>query len=147
MAELDPTVAFVPEKCSGCGVQCDLSIQLAGVMAMKRTVEHAGESLMGEPGERFDAMVEAMVPEEIADRAKESIRMSVGEDIGEMDKSIEGIQDDINANALSCDGVLKMRASREGVTYTVNVCTSRRIYMRGGAPTQVPTHIRADSEK
>jgi hypothetical protein len=147
MSELSSRLASVPDKCSGCGVQCDLSMDLARAMAMKRAAEHAGGSLVGEAGERFDAMVEAMVPEEIADEAKDVIRKTVGEDIGEMDKTIEGIQDEIKANALSCNGVLKMRASREGVTYTVSVCTSPRIYIRGGAPTQAPTQIRADSEK
>jgi hypothetical protein len=147
MSELGRELVFVPEKCGGCGVQCDLSMDLARAMAMKQAVEHAGGGLVGEAGERFDAMIEATVPEEIADEAKEGIRKSVGEGIGEVDRTIEGIQDEINANALACSGVLKMRASREGVTYTVSVCTSPRIYIRDGPSTQVPTHIRADSEK
>jgi len=102
--------------------------------------EIAGSSLVGDSGERFDDMVEARVPEEDVEEVKQGVRRSVSESLEELDEGIEAIKDDITANAVACSGVLKMRASKAGVTYTVNVCTSSRAYGKD-APTSLPTHI------
>jgi hypothetical protein len=77
---------FVPPQCEGCGVQCELGAELARLLNVKRMAERTGESLVGDSGERFDAMVEAEVPEEHADDVKQGIRMSVGESIEEIDR-------------------------------------------------------------
>jgi hypothetical protein len=143
--EFNHITVAIPAKCEGCGVQCELAAELVRLSAMKGVVEELGGDLVGEPGERFDATVEARVPEEVADVVKQGIRKSVSAGIGDLDSQIEDLKGVIDANALACGGLFKMRATKGGVTYTVSVCTSPRFYAEG-TPTQLPTNILAEPE-
>jgi hypothetical protein len=135
----------LPEKCRGCGIQSELGAKLFALLIIKHLAEETGESLVGEPGERFDAMVEARMPGEAADEAKQFIRKAVGSRIDDLDQHITDTQDEIAANALSCGGILRMRAVKGDVAYTAGICTSARIHIRDGAPSQIPTEVRVQS--
>lgn len=108
-------------------------------------MEQAGENLVGDAGERFDEIIEAALPEAIADEAKQAIRQRVGKDLEEIDKEVAEIREDMDSNALSCSGILKMRASKGDVTYTVSVCTSPKVYLRDGPASYLPLNVQASS--
>lgn len=138
--------AAVPAKCEGCGVQCELTHDLIRLLLSKHLANTAGERLVGDAGKDFDCLVDEHVPEEIADQIKTGFRKSLGNDIANLDEEIETTKQEIQANELACSGVFKMRATRGDVTYTVNVCTSPRIYVRDRSkPEHLPTHIQTTS--
>lgn len=138
--ELD---AVVPEKCRNCAVQCELSAELGKILVTKFLYEDFGEKLVGEDGQEFDRIIESTYPEDMAEEAKSNIRKVTGDSMEMIDRDIEDKRAEINANALSCSGPLKMRASKGGITYTVTVCTSNRVNTRGGQE-HLPTHVRTD---
>lgn len=145
MFEFEPEI-ITAKKCQGCGVQCEAGSRLLSLLFMKHMANRAGESLIGEDGQAFDAMIDEQVPTEFAEEIKQSIRKMVGEDMSDLDQRIDEAKQDKAANELACDGVLKMRASKGDVTYTVNVCTSPRVYLRdGNQPDHLPAHVRAES--
>lgn len=100
---------------------------------------------MGEAGEQLDEIIEAHLPADEAEEIKQQTREAVSRGIDDIDKEIDAVQQEINANALSCAGVLKMRAAKDDVSYTVNVCTSARVHVRDGDPQHLPAHIQAKS--
>jgi hypothetical protein len=137
--------ATIPTQCEGCGVQCELRTALMGLQIAKHMMQQAAGGLVGESGEAFDAMIDEQVPAEVADQIKLDVRKMAGRDIESLDESIDRAQQEIDSNALSCSGVLKMRASKGDVTYTVSVCTSQKQYVRDGRPSHLPVHIKAES--
>ncbi len=140
--------AAVPAKCEGCAVQCDLKSKLGTLLFEKHMAETIGGTLVGKDGEEFDAMLEANFSEEEAILAKQSARQFIGQGIDAVDDEITATHRQIDTNALSCSGVLKMRAAKDDVRYTVSVCTSARVYIRDSeTPQHLLTHIRAESAK
>jgi len=136
----------LPPQCEGCGVQCEAASRLMSLLISKQLAQQAGETLVGEDGERVDEMIDEAVPPEVANDVKHQLRMMVGKDMETIDQEIDSEQAGINANALACSGVLKMRASKGDVTYTANICTSPRVYSRDSVqPEHLPVHIRASS--
>lgn len=138
----------LPDRCKGCAVQCENFAELAGLMVHKEMGNMIGESLVGDEGKEFDEMLDSRLPEDIAEEAKVHLRQSVGDGLEDIDQRVTDIKDKISADALACDGVLKMRASKGDVTYTVNVCTSQREYTRDSStPEHMPVHINAASRE
>lgn len=133
----------LPEKCNGCAVQCDNVAQLAGLMIHKEMGNKIGESVMDED---FETFLGESLPSDVADEALVHLRQSIGEGLDDIDDRIEEIKDIISADSLACDGVLKMRAAKGDVLYTVSVCTSQRRYTRDSSiPEHLPVHINARS--
>lgn len=136
----------LPERCRDCAVQCGNFATLAALMHHKEMGNMIGESLVGDEGKEFDEMLDSHLPVEIAEEAKVHLRQSIGDGLEDIDQRVTGIKDKISADALACDGVLKMRASKGDVTYTVGVCTSQREYTRDSStPEHTPVHINATS--
>ncbi len=133
----------IPEQCNNCGVQCELATELGELMIAKRIIGHLGEHLVGEDGQEFDRLIEHIVPEDHAEQTKTMIRKLVGEDMNTIDERITMQRDTIAANARSCSGPLNMRAVKGGVRYTVNVCTSARVYIRDKQQ-HLPMHVTAE---
>lgn len=131
----------IPESCADCGVQCELGAQLARMLAIKHMMTHVAESLIGDSGESFNAMVDESAPVEIADQIKQFARSSTATNLDEIDRDIDATKEQIKTNANSCSGPLKMRASKNDTTYTVSVCTSADQYDDSGA-SHLPTHIK-----
>lgn len=139
--DIDQQVAEVmPERCADCGVQCELGTQLARMLVVKHMMTRAAESLVGESGELFDSKIDETAPAEITDQIKRAARSSTASKLDEIDQDIEDITGEINNNSLLCKGPLKMRASKEGVMYTVSVCTSAGQCDDGLG--HLPTHIK-----
>lgn len=145
---LSPEIELqMPQKCLGCPIQCELKTQVGSLLFEKHLAESVGGSLVGEMGERFDAMVESQLPEEEAEQIKQSARQAVSKGIDNIDSEIASTRQEIDSNVLSCNGVLKMRAAKAGIRYTVSVCTSRRVYLlNGDKPEHAPAHIKAELE-
>lgn len=145
MFEVEPELA-IPDKCRDCGIQCELGRQLLEMTLFRHVAGSAAEELVGDSGMQFDEMIDRAFPEEKADDIKAMFRKNAGNSLEEIDEAIDSCREEIDANAMSCGGVLRMRATKGDVTYTVNVCTSQRLYDRDGKlPKHVPVHIRADS--
>lgn len=137
----------IPSECEGCGVQCELQAKIGSLLILKHWMEATGENLIGDEGEQFDERIDAQLPDEVADMIKSGIRSNVSSNLEEIDKNLEDTQQEMSANSLSCGGLLKMRAAKDDVTYTVSVCTSPRLYIRDGDPAHLPTHVKAESAK
>lgn len=138
----------LPDKCMGCAVQCENVAELGKLMANKDMGNMIGESLVGEEGREFDEMLETKLPEKIAAEAKTNLRQLVGDGLEDIDRRITDVKDKITADALACDGVLKMRATKGDVIYTVSVCTSQREYTRdSSAPEHLSVHVNATSRE
>lgn len=135
----------VPAKCNGCPIQCELKSQIAELVFAKHLATVLGGSLIGESGERFDEILDEHLPEDAAEAFKRNARDAVSRGMDDIDHEIEATTQEINANALSCEGNLKMRAAKGDVSYTVSVCTSARVHLRDGGPQHLPAHIQADS--
>jgi hypothetical protein len=132
----------IPEQCIGCAVQCEALSSLATLILAKAVGNFHAERLVGDEGTAFDELIDKSCSEESADLLKSAFRQALGGDLDEIDEGIEEFNDQISSNALACSGVLKMRASRDGASYTVSVCTSPLVY--GDDSTRrkhVPTHI------
>jgi hypothetical protein len=107
-----------------------------------------GESLVGEDGQEFDQWIEDTIPPEMADEAKTEFRKDVGDTIAEIYERIEAGQQEIAANAMACSGVLRMRATKDHVTYIVNLCTSPRVHVLGREkPMHISLHVSANPAK
>lgn len=130
----------IPDRCSDCGVQCELGAQLTRMLIIKHMMTHAAESLIGQSGESFNATIDANAPAEIADQIKQLTREATAGNLDEIDRQIEVAKEEITANSSSCSAPLKMRTSKAGVSYTVSVCTSPKQYMDDGSA-HMPTHI------
>lgn len=138
----------LPDKCMGCAVQCENVAELAKLMARQEMGNRVGESLVGDEGKEFDEMLEANLPKEVAAEAKTNVRQVVGDGLEDVDRRITDVKDKITADALACDGVLKMRATKGDVIYTVSVCTSQREYTRdSSAPEHLSVHVNATSRE
>lgn len=138
-------ILAIPEKCRDCPVQCELQARMGELLMAQQAMGSFGEALVGKKGEKFDEMIDATLPREVADEMKEVARKRVGFDLEKVDENIDETRQEIDAIALSCSGVLKMRATKGDVTYTVSLCTSPRVYLRDGGPAHTPSHIQADS--
>lgn len=141
----------IPPKCEGCGVQCDLAQKLVGLIMKKNLGLQVGEQLIGDVpifglGEDQELeQIEELGIENI-EELKSGIRKLVGDGLDNIDDEIDSLNAEINANAIACDGVLKMRASKGDVTYTVSVCTSPRVYMRDSDyPEHISAHVKTQS--
>jgi hypothetical protein len=139
----------VPDKCVGCPEQCHLQGRLAALMSEKRFAETIGEVLVGEPGEEFDAFIEASLPEDIVEEFKGEARKSVGRGIDRIEEEIASTYQEIDVNALSCNGVLKIRAtSKEGNRYNMALCNNPRLYVLDSDTYQhLAVHVRVESPK
>lgn len=137
----------LPDKCKGCGIQCNLYSKIAELLDMQASLGAFGEDLVGEPGAQFDAFIDSQIPDELADNVKKQTRQKVGSDIEKLDQDISETRREIDNHALACNGVLKMRASKGDVTYTASICTSPALYVRDGRAAHIPIHVEAASVK
>jgi hypothetical protein len=120
----------IPDACKDCPVLHEMKLGLVSLLLEKRLMEDAAATMVGEQGEAFDRYVEEAVPEDIdPDRIKTFARKEMGKDLEILDRDITAATDTINATTLSCNGVLKMRAAKDDVTYTVAICTSQRVHL------------------
>lgn len=133
---------LIPEKCEGCAVQCELKTEMLKLLVTKEVVLEIGEGLMGEFGEHIDNFIDENMPEEDAGDIKHFIRQGSVDTLDEIYESTSKLEDQISANSRSCVGPLKMRATKNGVTYTASICTSQTQYVRGGKQNHIPTHIK-----
>lgn len=139
-------VPEMPKECQGCGVQCELSAKITGLTYMKDQTIQEGLDLLGEGGDEFNALVDEYLSPEVAEDMKQATRNSVDETLECIDGNIERLKDEKEASALACSGLLKIRASKAGTTYTVGVCTSSRIH-DGNQFTHIPAHVETDPEQ
>ncbi len=129
------------EKCRNCAVQCDLIHDLADLLLKKAAVEYCGEHLVGEDSQKFDEIIESIVPEDYVKTVQIETRKSVSNDLDELDDVIQTVKDQMSDIAASCSGPLNMKAEKNGVTYIVNVCTSTEINAPGEHH-HLPAHIK-----
>ena len=140
-------MAEVPSRCQDCPEMRRFQAQTAVLGLVQKMTEATGSSMVGEQGEKFDAMIDADLPEEEAEELKHTIRKSLGESLEEIDKEIEDTHQDMEASTSSCAGPLKMRASKDGVQYTVTLCTSRRInLLNTDEPHLKPVYVKAETK-
>ena len=135
----------MPKSCIDCAVQCELGAQLARMLAIKDKMMHVAVSLTGDSGKSFDLKVDEKAPVKIAEQIKQFARSHTAAELNAIDADIDAAKRQINANASSCSGPLKMRASKDDTTYTVSVCTSAAQYDDSSA-SHLPTHIKADKK-
>lgn len=146
MIEINPyDLPIIEEKCDDCGTKCGLGGQVLRLLQQKGFAIAAGEALMGPESEEIFGRVERIVGEESIENTKDGMLKSTGQKIEDIDEQIAQIKEEMAGNSRSCSGVLKMRASRDDVSYTVAVCTSQRQYIRDGKHSHLPTHIWARS--
>lgn len=145
ISEINTTLANAyPDKCEGCAVQCDMRGELGALLVQKTVYNHmAAEMLIGEGVAQVDELIDAVFPADQADQAKISIRQMTASELDSLDENIQKVQDKIDANARSCSGPLKMRATKGGVTYVTSICTSANVYVRG-VRRHLPAHITAE---
>lgn len=150
MTEVDPEllrneVPLVPSKCGNCGVQCDLASQMLELDSRKEIAALFGQYALTEDFVRD--VEERISPEEVENFAAFT-RNVVGNSMEEIDEQIEAIQREIDNNAQVCDGTFKMRATKNGVTYTASVCTSSRVYASSeDNKAHIATHVQAKPEQ
>jgi hypothetical protein len=136
----------IPDKCEGCAVQCDLVRRLAVLKHNKFLGEAMGRAMVGEES-GFDRLIEDEVEPEDAEDMKMSARQQLSHSLDDLDSEIEETQGEIDANAATCSGILQISGVKEGIKYTVNVCTSRlQNEIDSGQPNHLPVHILAEHE-
>lgn len=145
ISEINTTLeSAYPDKCEGCAVQCDNRGQLGALLVQKAVYNHmATEMFIDEGGAQVDELIDAIFPTDQADQAKPSIRQMTASELDGLDENIQKVQDKIDANARSCSGPLKMRATKDGVAYLTSICTSANVYVRG-VRKHLPVHITAE---
>ncbi len=136
----------VPKECQDCGVQCGLSTEIIGLTYMKDQAIQEGLDLLGEESDEFHALADEHLSPELAERMKQDTRNSVNETLECIDENIERLKIEKEAKALACSGLLKMRASKTGTTYTVGVCTSSLVY-NGNQFAHIPAHVETHPEQ
>lgn len=120
----------IDEKCLSCPVQCDLRGEYGIAEKKAEFMTNGAESLVGEEGKAFDAFIEDFAPDdESATELKIKVRKSTAANINDLEERMTHISDESRSYSNSCDGTLKMRATKEGKTYTVGVCTSALLYL------------------
>lgn len=132
----------IPERCRDCGVQCELAVELGHALLMKYFVTHFAEQLVGKSGEEFDALIDSAIPAEEAASIKQFAREMTALNLDEIDTAIDKTTHEMADNGDACVAPLKMRASKEGTTYTVSVCTSSKQYEANGT-SYLPAQVQA----
>ena len=157
MSEID---TMPKAYCPGCPIQCELTGE---EFDLRQELEMNNEALkngfMGENGEIFDSMIDSIVgeiPDELleqvaggevnADEAAQSIKTGVREqglqEVERLEKEVRDLDLGRKAIADSCNRPLKMRASKNGKTYTVSVCSADRLYSKESPDhTHMPSHV------
>lgn len=131
-----------PEACSRCSVQCDMGKALAKALIEKHLNMHIAESFTGEDGESFNEAVAENIPPELAGVVMRSVRSSIANSLDQSDKEIGALTQEMKDLGAACNGPLTMRASRDGITYTVSVCASPEVY-KESTEQHLPSHIKA----
>ncbi len=146
MYDIAETIAtVVPEKCQQCPVQCGEVRSLGRLLVLKQSMDFAAEGLVGESGAEYDQYVDLTMPSDQAEEMKRFVRQHTGNSLETLDRAIESKEAEIAAYSLSCTGPLNMRAKKDGVTYTAAICTSAKVYTRGGQD-HVPVHIKTEQK-
>lgn len=135
----DQAEAGIPSECAGCAVQCELGSQVGSLILKKHLMLGMAEMLVSEQGDAIDKAIDEAVPTEVADDLKRLFRTSAAENIDDVESELEATKALMATASAKCDGVLKMRASKKGTTYTVAVCTSPDFYITGEE--HIPVHI------
>lgn len=130
-----------PDHCGDCAVQCENGAELAGMLVLQQMMNYVAENLVGQPGESFDATVDAQFPPEVAEQVKQLARQFVAGDLDRIGTGIAEKKQEMATEGASCSGPLKMRASKKGVMYTVTVCTSGDQYDDDNLG-HIPTHVK-----
>lgn len=122
----EPEFEF-PDHCADCPLQCNLKREFVLDFGAYQMLKAIGERQMDpEAREKLEEAAREMLgmsDEEIADQYV-VFGKRVSAQIDELEGQLEQAAQTSNALAISCDGVLKMRASKADKTYTVAVCTS-----------------------
>lgn len=130
-----------PEKCGDCAVQCVLGERLAEYLLAKHFMTSAAEGLVGESGEAFSALVGEILPHEIAGEFVQETRQLTARNLDGLDEAIQAARGDMEDFGDSCQGPLKLRATLDGVTYTVGgICRSPQLPGSGDEDLHLPTH-------
>jgi hypothetical protein len=150
MTEYEDYKLDFPEGCNDCGVQCRIGKRLAVLHIMKAAGLQSAERMVGNDAVEFETQVRESLPADLSDEEvggiMTDIRTSTAESLDSLDSEIKAMEQERDGHAMSCDGVLKMRAAKEGIMYTVSVCTSKRVHtLNAEKPTHLPTHVRADT--
>ena len=133
--------------CKDCPVQCDLASKLGGLLLTKHMMQSTVEDMfLGKAGDEIDAQIDDKLPPEHADEMKKTIRQMAAGDLDEKDGAIKDTKQQMNDSASNCDGVLKMRASKGGTTYTASICTSSEQYPHSHK-NHVSTHIKTSDQE
>lgn len=136
----------LPEKCRDCPVQSELTRNLILSSIVLQKEVHDAATLVGDDGERFDELVDENFAdsntEDERNAMKKEYRRQKSVKIDSMEEGVTRTRQEIDANVLACQGVLKMRAARGDITYTVAVCTSAKQYLvNAKEPKEAPAKI------
>lgn len=133
---------ILPDKCKGCPVQHKFQDKLAWGEVGGTILNLVGKTLIGEEGEQFEMELHEDLAEAEAEEVITNIRQGVSEMMDITDSDIEKVQKESEGYSRSCDGVLRMRAEKEGKEYLVSVCTSARAYyLNNFTPDLVPALV------
>lgn len=121
----------IPDACLACPRQCALTEDLEGA-----SMSHAKWIALGNitMDERFDAASKGMfenlpgMTDDTIEASQTTTRKMVGMMIDMVADEMHEIEERSGTLSEACDGVLKMRASKDGRTYTVAICTSEQEY-------------------
>lgn len=146
--EFEPGITVsIPDKCRGCAVQHALARAISRLSRDKDGVLRTAGMLVGETGESVDGMIDRAfdeAPPEVTEDVKRTLRVNVGDRLAEIDGNIEAAAQYMADSQQACKGVLRMRATRDSVTYTVSVCTSRLVYENHDPEISHPVFIRSE---
>ena len=118
----------IPPSCIDCPLQCALAKSLGGLILDKHEMSFFAEKLVGEDGQIFDDVVKDYAPAETANEIKSFVRGEAAAGLDAIDEQIASAEALMKSIATECDGVLKMRATKTGTTYTATICTSQGEY-------------------
>ncbi len=119
------TEFIIPERCQQCPVQRDFADRHQALRRVGAAVMCDATSLIGPQGQAFDAMIDELAPTQAcADEFKAQTRKGFAQTADMIDEQQKVLQADAADCALTCAGPLKMRAPKDGKTYTATLCTS-----------------------
>ena len=133
----------LPERCNDCPMQCNMSANLERLI-VRQSLSVAAESLVGENGEKLDEYIKNTVGDEDEAKVMASLfRQSAASNLNKIDEDEAALRHEMKAVADSCDGVIKIRATKAGRQYILTLCGSARVnIINSELPLHAPTHLR-----
>lgn len=119
----------IPERCITCPHIAEGLLHIEEhVDELEHLNMHAKEDV---PTEIADSIIETLsrledipVDDEHTEELRKRVRMSLGQRMNEVDTLIAEHRLSLVAATIGCRGLFKVRASRDGITYTVGICGS-----------------------